>query len=107
LKEKIFYGIFSYMFKEKETLDETIMAWKKYGGNQCKIVIISKIWSRFWVNRDFGFVANWSTHLYTYPHMFYPWIPFHKLYKQGVFYCVLTSKWTQKNLNLKVKHKIK
>jgi hypothetical protein len=39
----MFYGIFTYMLKEKETLDETLMTWKKYGGNQCKLVIISKI----------------------------------------------------------------
>jgi hypothetical protein len=31
------------MFKEREILDETLMTWKKYGGNQCKLVVISKI----------------------------------------------------------------
>jgi hypothetical protein len=31
------------MFKErKETLDETLITWKKYGGNQCKPIVISK-----------------------------------------------------------------
>jgi hypothetical protein len=31
------------MFKERETLDETLMTWKNNGGNQCKLVVISKI----------------------------------------------------------------
>jgi hypothetical protein len=31
------------MFKERENLDETLMTWKKHGGNQCKLVVISKI----------------------------------------------------------------
>jgi hypothetical protein len=26
--------------KERETLDETLMRWKKYGGNQCKLNVI-------------------------------------------------------------------
>jgi hypothetical protein len=39
----MFYDIFSYMHKEKKTLDETLMTWEKYGGNQCKLVAISKI----------------------------------------------------------------
>ncbi len=39
----MFYRIFTYMFKEREILDETLMTWKKYEGNQCKLVIISKI----------------------------------------------------------------
>jgi hypothetical protein len=47
LKEGLFYGIFAYMLKKKETLDETLMAWKKYRGNQCKLVVISKILSKF------------------------------------------------------------
>lgn len=67
LKEGLFYGIFAYMLKKKETLDETLMAWKKYRGNQCKLVVISKILSKFWVNKDFGSVANWSNYLCTYP----------------------------------------
>ncbi len=62
------------MLKEIETLDKTLKVWKQYGGNQFKLVIISKIWSRYWVNRDLGFVANWSTHLCTYPPMLTPWI---------------------------------
>jgi hypothetical protein len=39
------------------------MTWKNNGGNQCKLVVISKIWLKFWVYRDFGSMANWSTHL--------------------------------------------
>jgi hypothetical protein len=39
----MFYGIFTHMLKERETLNEMLMTWKKYGGNQCKLVIISKI----------------------------------------------------------------
>jgi hypothetical protein len=31
------------MFKERENLDETLMTWRKYGGNQCKLVVISKV----------------------------------------------------------------
>jgi hypothetical protein len=31
------------MLKEREILDETLMTWKKYGGIQCKLVVISKI----------------------------------------------------------------
>jgi hypothetical protein len=34
LEEELFYGILAYMLKERETLDETLMTWKKYGGNQ-------------------------------------------------------------------------
>jgi hypothetical protein len=36
----VFYDIFAYMFKERETLDETLMTWKKYGRNQCKLILI-------------------------------------------------------------------
>jgi hypothetical protein len=25
------------------------------------------MWLRFWINKDFGYVANWSTDLCTYP----------------------------------------
>jgi hypothetical protein len=39
----VFYGIFAYMLKEIETLDKTLKVWKQYGGNQFKLVIISKI----------------------------------------------------------------
>jgi hypothetical protein len=42
LEEEVFYGIFSYMLKEKIILDETLMTWKKYGGSQCKLVVIFK-----------------------------------------------------------------
>jgi hypothetical protein len=38
----MFYGIFVYMLKEIETLHETLNIWKKYGGNQCKLVAIFK-----------------------------------------------------------------
>ncbi len=40
LEEKVFYGIFAYMLKERETLDETLMRWKKYGGNECNLNVI-------------------------------------------------------------------
>jgi hypothetical protein len=43
LEEVVFYGIFAYMLKKKKNLDETLMTWKIYGGNQCKLVVISKI----------------------------------------------------------------
>ncbi len=39
----MFYGIFVYMLKEIETLDETLKIWGKYEGNQCNLVVISKI----------------------------------------------------------------
>jgi hypothetical protein len=39
----MFYAIFVYMLKEIETLDKTLNIWKFFGGNQCKLVIISKI----------------------------------------------------------------
>jgi hypothetical protein len=29
-------------FLKKEILDETLMTWKKYGGNQSKLVVIFK-----------------------------------------------------------------
>ncbi len=28
------------MLKEREILDDTLMTWKKYGGIQCKLVVI-------------------------------------------------------------------
>jgi hypothetical protein len=34
------------------------MIWKKYGRNQCKLVVISKIWLFFFINRDFGSLTN-------------------------------------------------
>jgi hypothetical protein len=37
------YGIFVSMLKEIETLDVLLMTWKKYGGNQCNLVVISRI----------------------------------------------------------------
>jgi hypothetical protein len=43
LEEEVFYSIFSYMFKEIEIIDETLRTWKIYGGNQCKLGVISKI----------------------------------------------------------------
>jgi hypothetical protein len=43
LEEEVFYGIFASMLKERKTLDVPLMTWKKYGGNQCKLVVISKI----------------------------------------------------------------
>jgi hypothetical protein len=33
LEEEVFYGISIYMLKERETLDESLKIWKKYGGN--------------------------------------------------------------------------
>jgi hypothetical protein len=43
------------------------MTWENNGRNQCKLVVISKFWLGFWLYRDFGSMANWSTHLCTYP----------------------------------------
>jgi hypothetical protein len=43
LEEEVFYGIFVYMLKEIKIVDETLMTWKKYGGNQCKLIVIFKI----------------------------------------------------------------
>jgi hypothetical protein len=43
LEAELIYGIFAYMLKEIETLDEMLKIWKKYGRNQCKLVVISKI----------------------------------------------------------------
>jgi len=40
LEENVFYGIFDYMLKERESLNETLMKWKKYGGNECKLNVI-------------------------------------------------------------------
>ncbi len=37
------YGIFVSMLKEIETLDVLLMTWKKYGGNECNLVVISRI----------------------------------------------------------------
>jgi hypothetical protein len=42
LEEEVFYGIFAYMFKERETLNEALMTWENNGRNQCKLVVISK-----------------------------------------------------------------
>jgi hypothetical protein len=42
LEEEVFYDIFGYMFKKKETLDVALITWKKYGGNQRKLIVISK-----------------------------------------------------------------
>jgi hypothetical protein len=42
LEEDVFSGIFVYMFKERKTLNET-MIWEKYEENQCKLAIISNI----------------------------------------------------------------
>jgi len=49
------------MLKEIKTLDVLLMTWKNNGGNQCKLVVISKIWPSFLVIRNFNYVANWST----------------------------------------------
>ncbi len=43
MEEEEFYDICVYMFKERETLDEPLNDMKKYGGNQCKLIVISKI----------------------------------------------------------------
>jgi hypothetical protein len=43
LEEKAFYGIFLYMLKKIKKGNETLMTWKKYEGNQCKIIVIFKI----------------------------------------------------------------
>jgi hypothetical protein len=43
LEEEVFYGVFASMFKEKKTLDVPLMTLRKYGKNQCKLVVISKI----------------------------------------------------------------
>jgi hypothetical protein len=43
LEEEVFYGIFAYMLLKKEILDETLMTWKKHGGNQSNLVVIFKI----------------------------------------------------------------
>jgi hypothetical protein len=47
LEEEVFYDIFAYMFKKREILDKTLRTWNFFGGNPCKLVVISKIWSRF------------------------------------------------------------
>jgi hypothetical protein len=39
----MFYGIFVYMLKERETLEKTFNDMKEYGGSQCKLVVIFKI----------------------------------------------------------------
>ncbi len=43
MEEKVFYGVFAYMLKGGKSLDETLMRCKKYGRNQCKLIVISKI----------------------------------------------------------------
>jgi hypothetical protein len=43
LEEEIFYDFFVSMLKKIETLDVPLMTWKKYGGNQCKLNVNSKI----------------------------------------------------------------
>jgi hypothetical protein len=43
LEEEVFYNIFAYILKEREIVDETLRTWKNNGGNQCKLVVISKI----------------------------------------------------------------
>jgi hypothetical protein len=57
-RRKNVFWYFTYMLKDIETLDEALKIWKKYRGNQCKLVVISKFWSRSWINRDFGSMAN-------------------------------------------------
>jgi hypothetical protein len=42
LEEEVFYGVFAYMLRQIETLDETLKIWKKCGGNPCKLVVIFK-----------------------------------------------------------------
>ncbi len=49
MEEEVFYDIFGYMFKKKETLDVALITWKKYGGNQRKLIVISKFWLGFWI----------------------------------------------------------
>jgi len=43
LEEEIFYDFFTLMFKKIGTLDVPLMTWKKYGGNQCKLIESFKI----------------------------------------------------------------
>ncbi len=38
MEEEISYDFFAQMLKEIDTLDVPLMTWKKYGGNQCKLV---------------------------------------------------------------------
>jgi hypothetical protein len=47
IEGRVVLWYFCLRVKERETLDETLMAWKKYRGNQCKLVVISKILLRF------------------------------------------------------------
>jgi hypothetical protein len=48
LEEEIFYDFFAYLiFKEIGILGVPLLKWKKYGRNQCKLVVISKIWPLF------------------------------------------------------------
>jgi hypothetical protein len=41
------YLLKPYMFKKRETLDETLTTWKKYKRNKCKLIVISKMWLGF------------------------------------------------------------
>jgi hypothetical protein len=43
LEEEVFMVFLLTFKKKRETLDETLITWKKYGGNQCKLIVISKI----------------------------------------------------------------
>jgi hypothetical protein len=59
-----FLWFFAYILQRIETLDVPLMILKnmeKIDVNQCKLVVISKIWPFFWIKRDFGYVTNWST----------------------------------------------
>ncbi len=38
MEEEIFYDFFAQMLKEIKTRNVPLMTWKKYGGNQCKLV---------------------------------------------------------------------
>jgi hypothetical protein len=65
----MFYGIFAYMLREIETY-MNIKDMEKYGGNRRKLVVIFNFWSRFWVNRDFGFVTNCPPICAPTPHVY-------------------------------------
>jgi hypothetical protein len=63
LEEEVFYGIFAYMFKEREIINDALMTWKnmeEINETSCNFQNLIKI-------LNFGSVANWSTHLCTYP----------------------------------------
>jgi hypothetical protein len=70
------------------------------------------MWEKFFL------IVTWfatNVQLKDLTHMFCPWIPSHKLYKQGAFFCVLSVHikihvpiWDElKKLTLKTKYKIK